>query len=339
MRFGGRSARWSLLPIATTGPRFGDFGPYAASVNAAGVVAFQATLVDGRTGVYVGDGGGPSAVVEAGARGLRAVTSHPAIDACGRVAFFGETDRGEPALYFGGPDGVEAVVRAPAHVAAIGPLGPTMNEAGSVAFRADTGQGRAGVFHWRAGRVDRLAEAEGGGGFEGLPVVNEAGAVVFRTRRADGGAAIHVWRDAAVTMAVETGPVFATLGRFPDVNTHGAIVFAGSLTGGGSGIYVVSDGRLETIVASADGSVAFRGALINDAGRVVYFGTPRGGALAIYGGPDPVDDRVVGLGDALFGSVVSDLALNPVSYNGAGQLAIRLAFTDGHQRIVRASPT
>ena len=43
-------------------------------------------------------------------------------------------------------------------------------------------------------------------------------------------------------------------------------------------------------------------------------------------------------GDALFGSTVADFALNPVSFNDAGQVAIRATLANGRQLIVRADP-
>ena len=45
---------FSRTVIATTGERFSGFAPYAASVNDAGMVAFQATLREGGSGVFTG---------------------------------------------------------------------------------------------------------------------------------------------------------------------------------------------------------------------------------------------------------------------------------------------
>jgi hypothetical protein len=48
--------------------------------------------------------------------------------------------------------------------------------------------------------------------------------------------------------------------------------------------------------------------------------------------------RVLGVGDRLHGATVVDFALNPVSVNARGQLAIRVALDDGRQFIVRGDP-
>jgi hypothetical protein len=44
------------------------------------------------------------------------------------------------------------------------------------------------------------------------------------------------------------------------------------------------------------------------------------------------------LGDDLFGSPVAGFALNPVSVNAVGQLAIRVKLADARQFILRADP-
>ncbi len=49
--------------------------------------------------------------------------------------------------------------------------------------------------------------------------------------------------------------------------------------------------------------------------------------------PVVAGDRLVGLGDTIFGERVTDLAANPVSSSGE-RLAIRLAFHTGVERIV-----
>jgi hypothetical protein len=58
------SAPRPLTLVAATGDRFSDFSPYVASINNAGVVAFQATLRAGGMGVFTGDGGPISTVAD-----------------------------------------------------------------------------------------------------------------------------------------------------------------------------------------------------------------------------------------------------------------------------------
>ena len=67
--------------------------------------------------------------------------------------------------------------------------------------------------------------------------------------------------------------------------------------------------------------------------------TPRGGGLGLFAGPDPEAHRILAVGDDLLGSSVTDLAANPVSINGVGQVAIRATLDDGRQLIVRYEGT
>jgi len=86
-----------MTVIATTGSRFSDFAPYVASVNDAGIVAFQATLEGGGTGVFMGSGG-PVAPV-AGLVSLAGVTSHPDLNGAGAVSFYGNLAGGGQSVF------------------------------------------------------------------------------------------------------------------------------------------------------------------------------------------------------------------------------------------------
>jgi hypothetical protein len=68
----------------------------------------------------------------------------------------------------------------------------------------------------------------------------------------------------------------------------------------------------------------------------VFVGAPVGGSLGLFAGPDPEGDRILGIGDPLLGSTVTELAANPVSVNAVGQVAVRARLADGAQVIVRA---
>ena len=83
---------------------------------------------------------------------------------------------------------------------------------------------------------------------------------------------------------------------------------------------------------------SYRGALITGAGGVIRIATPRGEHLGLFNGPDPAVDRILAIGDSLFGSTVTDFAANPVSVSAAGQLAIRASLSDARQLILRVDP-
>src|SRR6266516_619981 len=79
---------FSLTVVAMTGKRFSGFAPYVASVNDAGLVAFQAALRGGGSAVFAGDGG---EVEELVSRSIHAgVTSHPDLNNARDASFYGE---------------------------------------------------------------------------------------------------------------------------------------------------------------------------------------------------------------------------------------------------------
>jgi hypothetical protein len=213
-----------------------------------------------------------------------------------------------------------------------------MNEAGQVAFRADPAAGVSGIFAGDGAAVATVADTEGGWSrFHGLPVIDKGGTVVFRADREDGVEGIYAGRGGSIRAVVETGDMFETLALFPSVNDLGTVTFAATLRGHGAAIVTVHNGRL-TIVDTEGAFEAFRGALSGGAGAVVRIATPRDGSLGLFSGPDPARDKILAIGDPLFGSTVADLASNPVSVNATGQVAIRVSLTDGRQLILRADP-
>jgi hypothetical protein len=327
-----------LTVIAETGERFSDFAPYVASVNDAGLVAFQAALSDRGSGVFAGDGGEVAEAV--GPDLVAAVTSHPDVNDDGAMSFYGELLGGGQAVFLLRAGRLETIADTDGRFASIGPLGPTMNAAGAVAFRADLAQGVSGLFAGDGATVTTVAETgDRLSRFHGLPVIDERGTVVFRADRSDGIEGIYAGRDGSVRTVAETGDLFETFGLFPAANGGGTVAFAATLMDGGAGVFTEHEGQITRIVDATGDFDNFRGSLITDGGAVVIIGTPRGGRLGFFSGPDPVADRILALGDPLLGSFVDDFAANPVSVNVSGQLAIRTRLVDGRQLILRADPT
>ena len=326
---------FSLTVVAITGERFTGFAPYVASVNDAGLVAFQAALRNDGSGVFAGDGReidelvGPS--LHAG------VTSHPDLNGAGDACFYGDLPRGGQGAFLHREGRLQIVADTHGAFAAIGPLGPTMNEAGTVAFRADSMDGVSGVFAGDGTTVTTVADTNGRWRrFHGLPVITRDDTVVFRADCKEGVQGIYAGRDGSIRTIAETGERFESLGLFPSANERGRVAFAATTRGGGAGVFTDNDGRI-TRVTETDGAFeTYRGALITDGGAVVMIATPRGGSLGLFDGPDPDADRILALGDPLLDATVEDFAANPVSVNACGQVAIRASLSDGRQVILRA---
>ncbi len=340
-----RRGPFTLSVIAETGERFADFAPYVASIAADGTVAFQATLQGGGSGVFVGSGGAASALAVSGTGSISGICSHPAVNRARSACFYADGEGGRGVFVVAGTDaghdpevvlGTETVRVADF----AGPLGPTMNDAGTIAFRAEPSGGGGAVFTAFEGSVELIADAtDRFSRFHGLPVIDGGGAVTFRADLRRDRAGIYLAEAGRLTAVVETGDRFSDLGSFPIRNDAGSIAFCASLAAGGSGVFVAAGGRIESVLDTSGPFESFRGVLLDGLGRLVFYATPIGGTLGVYTGPDPIAGRLLGMGSPLFGSTVVDFALNPVSINDAGQLAIRVATADERQFILRADPT
>jgi hypothetical protein len=324
---------FALSVIAETDERFSDFAPYVASVSSEGTVAFQATLRDGTSGVWMGDGGPVTVITDPVTGPFRGVCSHPDINGEGSSCFYADIESAGRGVFLVRDGNVVTVADS------AGPLGPTINEAGIIAFRADRGNSGSGVYTGSGGAVTTIAETSGRFRiFHGLPLIGTGGAVTFRADLEGGGEGIYVSDGQQVMIVVETGDLFSGLGRFPFASETGTVAFCAHLRSGGSGVFTVTSGEIATVVDTTGPFESFRGVLLDDTGGLIFYATPRGGELGVFAGPDPVGDRLLSVGSPLFGSAVADFALNPVSINAAGQIAIRVALEDERQMILRADP-
>src|SRR5688572_29699639 len=93
------STAFKLTLIATTGERFADFGPYVASVNYDGVVAFAASLTNGGSGAYLGDGESIHTIVESATSPLAEICSHLDINSDGTVCFYAKLKTGGSGVF------------------------------------------------------------------------------------------------------------------------------------------------------------------------------------------------------------------------------------------------
>jgi len=321
-----------LTPVAKTGERFADFMPYVASLNNEGIVAFQAAVHGGGSGVYTGSGGAISTLFERISSPLGTPCSHPDINEDGAACFYACGESGGRVVLIHGDQTTVLAENA-------GPLGPTMNGSGAVAFRAGSGAGQTGIFKGSCGLVTTIAETGAVlTSLHGLPVINNRGAVVFRADLKAGGQGIYVGEGGPLTPVAETGEFFSGLGQFPTMNDAGTVAFCASLQGGGSGVFSASAGEIATIIDTSSAFESFRGVLLDHAGNVIFYATPRGGELGVFTGPDPRRDCLLQLGTSLFGSTIVDFALNPVSINDLGHVAIRVKLADEVQFVLRGDP-
>jgi len=322
-----------LTPIAETSDRFREFAPYVPSIDSWGRVAFQASLTTGGSGIFLESEGSVTDLALTGDL-VADFRSHPDLSDDGSWCAYADLRSGEEAVVLGHAGHVASIAGTRSSFDRIGPLGPTMNNDRVVAFRAEAGSG-PGIFKADGGSIVALADSHRIAAFHGLPVINRSGRVVFRADLKSGAQVIIADDEGVQATIAETSSVFAELGRFPCLNDAGTVAFSATLQDGGGGVFLASGGEVMHAVDTASGFESVRGALLDDAGGVLFFATPPGGLLGIY---DAAAHRVFSIGDELFGSVVTDFALNPVSINGAGQFALRLRLANQQELIVRADP-
>jgi hypothetical protein len=314
--------------IAATGNEFMDFAPYVPAINNAGVVAFQARLAAATptTGVFTSDG---RAILPS--PGIRDFVSHPDINDSGQMCVYVERDSGVRTLLSVAPSNVVSLP-LPEHTI-VGALGPTINQAGTVGFR---GIECVALLETQGPRtVATLSSVGPFAAFQGLPVVTEGGALVFFAEASNGRNGIHIVHKNESRSLVRAHGQAPKFGYFPCANTHG-IVCVVARTEQGCGVYFADGDTVVEAIAPSASFESIRGALLDDRGRLLLIATPPNGTLGLYAGPSY--DRVFSIGDRLFGSQLVEFALNPVSINAHGDIAVRLALSDGRGLIVRVGP-
>ena len=320
--------------IAETNEQFKSFSPYVASINNGGTVAFQSTLANGGAGIFSSSGGLPIWHTESMQGLVSSFDSHPDINNDGALSFYATLDTGAQGVFVIRDGQWRTVAKSGA-----GPLGPTMNDSAQVAFRCCLHSQHAAICVGSGDAITTIADtANMFDHFHGLPVINSTGAVVFCADMAVGGQGLYSSFDGQLSLIADTSGIFGSLGAFPVMNDTGSVAFCAPLKAGGTGIYKVKNGQVTTIADTSGPFESFRGVLVNNAEMTVFYATPRDGVLGIYSGTDPLTDKILAVGEAMLGSVVTEFALNPVSINDAGQLAIRIKLANGREMIIRYEP-
>jgi hypothetical protein len=185
------------------------------------------------------------------------------------------------------------------------------------------------------------------------PAINDAGTVAFWARLGTSPSftfSIFTGDGGPLTTIATTGSGggFTLLGQVPAINDAGTVAFKGSnpggfFTGAGGPTTTIADSSGPLNIALANQSIA-----LNNLGEVAFLAGLDAGGDGIFTGPDIIDDKVIGQGDALFGSTIGhptfpflttgNLGFFRDGINDSGELAFWARLTDGRQVIVRATP-
>lgn len=123
----------------------------------------------------------------------------------------------------------------------------------------------------------------------------------------------------------------------PSINDVGTVAFRAGLDAGGEGIFTSSGGSITTIADSSGLFSSFRSVSINNSGMLAFEANLDSGGFGIFTGTNPIADKVVAIGDPLFGSTVTFLgAFGQEGLNDAGEVAFFANLADGTSGIFRA---
>lgn len=335
----------------TTGP-FSGFG-HSVSINNAGVVAFNAGLDAGGVGFFTGSGGAITTIADSNGPISTFTGGVGAINDSGTVAFFATLDQGTRGIFAGngGPLTTIATQGGP-FTSAFG-FTPSINNAGTVAFTTGLVAGGSGVFTGSGGPVTTVATTAGAFNTVQNPDINNSGAVAFSGAFDTSVANQYVARGTGepFTIIAQSGSGFGLLGLLNvALNDSGTVAFRASFPGGIG--YFTGTGGPATPVTDSTGALhitfAYNQIALNNDGDVAFLAGLDAGGEAIFTGPDAIDDRVIGQGDALFGSTVGHplfpfLTTGNIGFfrdgiNDSGQIAFWAHLTDGREVVVRATP-
>lgn len=149
-----------------------------------------------------------------------------------------------------------------------------------------------------------------------------------------------------VTTNISGNPFSSSVFSPASINNSGTVAFGmrpldqfDNLISLQNDIIFTSNGGSSTTIADTSGSFkSFGNPAINNAGTVAFFGTLDTGGSGIFTGADPITNKVIALGDSLFGSKVVSLDFSTKGLNNSGQLAFLATFEDGTSGIFRANP-
>jgi hypothetical protein len=143
---------------------------------------------------------------------------------------------------------------------------------------------------------------------------------------------------AITTIAAETSGPFSCLVGFPLINNRGTVAFRAPLDTGSCGV-VTSRNGVVTTIADTNGSFSSVSPYgINEEGTVALFAQLDAGGAGIFTSSGAVTNKVITIGDALFGSPVTSLSGITNGLNNSGQLSFYAALADGTEGIFRADP-
>jgi Bacterial Ig-like domain (group 3) len=336
----------SLTQVPDDIGRLNPIGPvYGGSLNHSGTVAFLANAA----AVYAGRGGLPTRVMSNDSSPSSSF-SYPVIGNSGTVvaeAILGPFPR-QLAIYASPSGQTLPDLGSARQLVSGGALGDffTINSSDTLAYtlRSIYTKNAADFTRNPDGSPNRgnilVDTSSGPFQFVDSPAINDSGTVAFTAQLWDGTSGIFKTNgDGTFTTIADSTQGFLYNGQVA-INAGGTVVFRGTDSIGG-GIFT-SDGTTTTATARArSSSFGFRAddPSINAAGEIAFVAAGPDNSYGIFTGGNPDADKVIGVGDSLDGSTVTDLLTFGIGgLNDSGQIAFSVVLADGRFGVFRADP-
>ncbi|MDY6804376.1 MAG: hypothetical protein SXA11_11285 [Cyanobacteriota bacterium] len=349
----GPARAYTFTKVAETNNYFSTFGrglsegiwPYGTrneyiqpyqngfSINENGEIAFLGNLNSGGQVLFRGDGARLTQVAETGgifqdfAQGI-------SINDSGDVAFLANLVAGLGSGIFVNDD----ISKDPKN-AAVGNInqfgqGLSINNSGTVAYYQ-----LEDIYTWSdANGKTNLT------GCNGLVGTRPPGCAIIRQRPSinNGGTVAYSTTHGVLT---SNGPTITDTNLFPahwfmdpSINDLGRAVFHTHFYGSGRGIFTSNGtGDNDFIAGNTNPFTWIQSPSINKGGTVAFLADLPTGDRGIYTGHD-LAAKVIGKGDILNGSLVTDLSVDRESINDKGQIAFWAKLANGTEGIFRADP-
>jgi uncharacterized protein (TIGR03437 family) len=342
-------AEYTFQTVAERGQNgISEFGPYIV-MNASGRVAFRAKLVDAQgqeAGEAIFSGAGGELTKVADSSGPFSLMEVNSINSSGTVLFQAVTDDFNLGLFTGSGGATSPVIlssvqeRLPSYPSLYGDLADN----GDVVYR-----GIGKIMFLSRGVLRTVANSNATGRFEGVvlsnPRLNGRGGIGFSgydisEPRVRGGVFIDN-NGVLTTLAEESGPLNTFLG-LPGINDEGKMISYALADGFPirDGAYLFSNGRTETAYTGEPDRIGLVD--LNNSGKFLLglrtSGSSPGG---LFSGPDLTKDKVIALGDLLFGSRMVAFAAGSTGgriLNDKGQVAFAYRLDNGRVGIAVATP-
>jgi hypothetical protein len=332
------------------------------AINNNGQVVFFAELKSGDHGIYVGTGvSAPEIIVDNKSYSIFSSFGQGlSLNNDGTVAFFADVDSGGQGIFTSnGVSNTQQIAHTNATYSSFAP-GLAINDNGTVAFFANLDNGGQEIFTSDGNKTIQITNCIGAGSSEQqcplsssmldplAPDINNQGMVSFVshygvfTGDENGNYLIvsdptNFWngsyREANIN---DQGEVSA----FAHNNGAGQVIFK---TNGINGELIAGNNYDEletpdTFYNVGTSSINNKGLVAFMANQVVEGSTPFSNQdKGIFVGSNAVEDKVIGIGDTLFGSTVVDLAMDRQSLSDDNEIVFWAKMEDGTEGIYRAN--